>query len=160
MISRKAEKRDKSRLVKAEKAALIDRHIEEELLKNLQSGKYKEIWNVSQKNWENVLEKQGIQENEEEFDSEDIDNVFVSDLYTGKENEKDEEDNDKNQGDDEYPEEDLDNTQGSKKTNNTSNLSDKKFSSKKRPRSNKGKRNMEYEYETKDKEEQHNYNDW
>jgi len=128
-------------------------------LKNLQSGKYNDIWNVSQKNWESVLEKQAIHENEEEFDSEDIDNVFVSDLYRGKENEEDDE-QDEGEGKDDYPAEDLDESRGTKKTNNTSNISDKKFINKKRSRVNKGKRNMEYEYENKDKEEQHNYNDW
>ncbi len=71
---------------------MIDRHIEEELLKNLQSGKYKDIWNVSQKNWEKVLDKQEVeQENEEEFDSEEIDNVFVSELY-GNEGDDEEDD--------------------------------------------------------------------
>ncbi len=156
MISRKAEKREKSRLVKAEKAALIDRHIEEELLKNLQSGKYNDIWNISQKNWEKVLEKQVVeQENEEEFDSEDIDNVFVSDLYGGKDNEDDE-----NLSGQEGGEIDSNST---KKTHNTSNISDKKFMNKKRGRNDKGKRgklNMEFEYENKEKDLEHNYNDW
>ncbi len=154
-------------MVKAEKAALIDRHIEQELLKNLQTGKYKDIWNVDQKNWEKVLEKQAVQqENEEEFDSEDIDNVFVSDLYNDKEPRKgkNEEDED-GQSQPDYSDDEGDEKVSSNtpKTNNTSNLSDKKFMSKKRNRidkNKKGKFNMEYEYENKEKDFEQNYNDW
>lgn len=156
MISRKAEKREKSRLVKAEKSALIDRHIEEELLKNLQSGKYNDIWNVSQKNWEKVLEKQSIQkEKEEEFDSEDIDNVFVSEVYG-----KDEDQEDNISDADDSNREELDSSNTTKKTNNTSNISNKKFINKKRKRGDKKGINMEYEYENKEKDVDYNYNDW
>jgi protein MAK16 len=184
-VSRKAEKREKSREVKAEKAALIDRHIEEELLKNLQSGKYSDIWNVSQKNWEKVLDKEGVveHENEQEFDSEEIDNIFVSDLYgDGKDDEEgddgldgqDFEDEDpkfskgkKSYADEEdfadYDNNDKSSKGSSKKTNNTS-LDKKKFVNKKRPRNDKagkkGKLNVEYEYEDKNKDVEHNYNDW
>jgi protein MAK16 len=64
-VSRKATKREKSRLVKAEKAALIDKQIEEELLKNLQKGKYP-IYNYPQKNWNNILDKQEVELEEED----------------------------------------------------------------------------------------------
>jgi protein MAK16 len=64
-VSRKAEKREKSRLVKAEKAALIDKQIEEELLKNLQKDKYP-IYNYPQKNWNNILDKQEIEQEHED----------------------------------------------------------------------------------------------
>ena len=114
------------------------------------------------------MDKQEIeQENEEEFDSEEIDNVFVSELY-GDEGDDGEEDGStpatkkgKGYSNDEDAE-DLDHENksfGSKKTNST----DKKFSNKKRarPDKKKGKLNMEYEYEDKNKETETNYNnDW
>ncbi len=65
-MSRKAEKREKSRLKKSEKAALIDKHIEAELLKNLQAGKYEHL-NYPLKNFENILEPLEL-EQEENFD--------------------------------------------------------------------------------------------
>jgi hypothetical protein len=67
-VSRKAEKREKSRLKKSEKAALIDKHIEAELLKNLQNGKYEHL-NYPMKNFENILEPMELeQENDYEED--------------------------------------------------------------------------------------------
>jgi hypothetical protein len=51
--------------VKAEKAALIDKQIEEELLKNLQKDKYP-IYNYPQKNWNNILDKQEIEQEHED----------------------------------------------------------------------------------------------
>ena len=155
--------------MKAEKSALIDRHIEAELLKNLNSGKYKDIWNISQKNWEKVLDKTGVQEeHEEEFDSEEIDNIFVSDLYGNAQDADEEEPVNKKSGGKKYSQDDdieSDEDKSSKKTNNTSNISGdkvKKMINKKRTRNDKkGKLNMEYEYEDKNKEAQNNYNnDW
>lgn len=177
VISRKAEKREKSRLVKAEKSALIDKHIEEELLKNLQTGKYKHIWNVSQKNFENVLDKAEVEvENEEEFDSEEIDNVFVSDLYKeGDLTDNDEEDlgGDFDDGQDEGDktlkkfDEDNENFHADKHSTKSSNDKSNDMINKKRKRPmgkvgpKKGKFNVEYEYD-QNKEEQYNYNndDW
>lgn len=65
IVSRKATKREKSREKKAEKAALIERHIEEELLKKLQLPEYDEIYNTQQKNFQNAVSKIQIQEQEE-----------------------------------------------------------------------------------------------
>lgn len=60
-VSRKAEKREKSREKKAEKSALIERHIEEELLKNLKSGRYEGIFNYPMKNFEKVLDNEEVE---------------------------------------------------------------------------------------------------
>ena len=95
VVSRKAEKREKSRGKKAIKAALIENHIEEELLNRLKDGKYNEFMNINPESFNNILENKGT-EVEEEYDEdydldlldEDIDNVFVSDF-----NDKDEDDN-------------------------------------------------------------------
>lgn len=67
-VSRKAEKREKAREKKAEKSALIERHIEEELLKNLKSGKYEGIFNYPQRVFNNVLDKEEIEVEKEEED--------------------------------------------------------------------------------------------
>ena len=75
-------------------------------------------------------------------------------MFGGKENEDDE---DLSGG------EGLDDSNATKKTHNTSNVSDKKFMNKKRGRNDKGKKgklNMEFEYENKEKDIEHNYNDW
>jgi len=66
IVSRKAEKREKSREKKAEKSALIERHIEEELLKKLQTPEYEEIYNVNQKKFQKALKKIEVPEEEEE----------------------------------------------------------------------------------------------
>jgi len=65
-VSRKAEKREKSREKKAEKSALIERHIEQELLKNLKSGRYEGIFNYPLKNFEKVLNKEEIEVEKED----------------------------------------------------------------------------------------------
>ena len=81
IISRKAEKREKTRLVKAEKAAVIENHITEELLNNLKKGKYNEIYNYPLNNFNKVLEKEteGIQQ--EESIEEDDDNYYKVYIY-------------------------------------------------------------------------------
>jgi protein MAK16 len=66
VVSRKAEKREKSREVKAEKAAVVEMHIEQELLEKLKSNQvYKEFYNVDKKLFEKVvgqLEKPELEE--------------------------------------------------------------------------------------------------
>jgi protein MAK16 len=72
VISRKAEKREKSREVKAEKAAVVERHIEEILLDKLKNGVYDDIYNYPSKMLEDYLNNEQIQEKEEEVEYEDI----------------------------------------------------------------------------------------
>lgn len=52
-------------MIKAEKAALIDKHIEEELLNNLKQGKYEGIYNYPNKQFEKILDKAEIEVEEE-----------------------------------------------------------------------------------------------
>lgn len=72
VVSRKAEKREKSREVKAEKAAVVERHIEEILLDKLKKGVYDDIYNVNKDMWDNYLTKEEVHEKEEELDYEDL----------------------------------------------------------------------------------------
>ena len=88
IISRKAEKREKSRLVKAEKAAVIESHIAEELLKNLKRGKYNEIYNYPGNVLERVLENENvIEDKEEQHNEEDFDKGYVISDYSDEEGE-------------------------------------------------------------------------
>ena len=68
VISRKAEKREKSRGVKAEKSALTERHIEEILLEKLKKGVYDDIYNYPSKMLEDYLNKEEIQGKEQEVE--------------------------------------------------------------------------------------------
>ncbi|CAO2833430.1 unnamed protein product [Amaranthus hypochondriacus] len=53
---RKEKKRDARRLEKAEKAALIDKKIEEELLERLKRGVYDDIYNFNKELWDKILD--------------------------------------------------------------------------------------------------------
>lgn len=142
IVSRKAEKREKSREVKAEKAALIERHIEETLLQRLKEGNYDDIYNVSQSHWNKLLDKEEIadfedeQELEEEFDENDLDNIFIEDLK---------EDNDGDFGDDDGDDEDGIRDNKSRSTKSTQNKGRKLLDNKRRR-----KPKLEIEYETED----------
>lgn len=150
VISRKAEKREKSRLVKAEKSALIDRHIEEELLKNLKTGKYDEIYNYPLKNFNKALDNEEVEEEQEEevlSEVDEIDNIFVADAFG--ENAGDDEDFD---DEDDEGQEDKYKSQSKKDKNNSSISSKTTKSSKKdlikKKRGRTGKKNkIEYEEE-------------
>lgn len=82
VVSRKAEKREKSRGKKAEKAALIENHIEQEILQRMKEGKYTEIHNLDLKLFNKVLDEDGVEDKNinYQFNDEDMDNVFISDL--------------------------------------------------------------------------------
>ena len=93
IISRKAEKREKTRLVKAEKAAVIENHITEELLNNLKKGKYNEIYNYPLNNFNKVLEKEteGIQQEESiEEDDDNYEKGYIEDFSDEEGEESDE----------------------------------------------------------------------
>ena len=49
---------------------MIERHIEEELLKNLKSGRYEGIFNYPMKNFEKVLDNQEIEVEADKEESE------------------------------------------------------------------------------------------
>lgn len=97
---RKEKKRDSRRLEKAEKAALIDKKIEEELLERLKRGVYEDIYNLNEKAFNQVLEGheveeeleeeepeveyvEGYEELEEEDDIEDFGNFAIDDGKAG-----------------------------------------------------------------------------
>merc|ERR1712032_403543 len=145
IVSRKAEKREKAREKKAEKSSLIERHIEEELLKNLKSGKYEGIFNYPLKNFEKVLNKEEVEVEAEkdedlDYDFED-DNMFVGDL------EEEPEDDEEGDGFDNFDDED---DKFDKKSNSTKASSKKSKGDMVGKKRNKGKINLEYEYERED----------
>ena len=91
IVSRKAEKREKSRLVKAEKSAVIESHIAEELLKNLKNGKYDDIYNINKNIRDKILEKETIVDEgikEEDYDENDFDKGYIEDFSEDDENEE------------------------------------------------------------------------
>ena len=135
VISRKAEKREKSRLVKAEKAAVIENHITEELLKNLKNGKYNQIYNYPQKVLNKVLEKEEIVQDQEEEDydeEENYDKGYIEDF-----SDEDEEGEEGNEDEDDEEVDDIFNTSTAKTR------SSGKYINKKR----ENKINYEYEKE-------------
>ena len=98
VVSHKAEKREKTRLVKAEKSAVIENHIVDGLMKNLKDGKYDPIYNIDHQAFNAMLEKeQAISENplEEDFNEEDYDKGYIED-FSDEEKEEDNEDNEEN----------------------------------------------------------------
>lgn len=99
MISRKAEKREKSREVKALKSAVTERHIEEILLEKLKNGVYDDIYNYPSKMLDSYLNKEEIQEKEEEVEYEDLSDDEENMLNIGG-NFNDEDDFEDNDNDD------------------------------------------------------------
>lgn len=156
VISRKAEKREKRRLVKAEKSAVIENHITEELLKNLKTGKYNQIYNYPNKVLDHIIEKEYIVDSnkDEEFNDEDYDHGYIEDFSDEddyEENEVDDDDDDetnKHKGDDEdgIEYDDIFNTSNNKTRDSHRGKSDKKaYQNKKRKRPIKYEVEREYE---------------
>ena len=102
MVSRKAEKREKSREVKAQKSAVTERHIEEILLEKLKNGVYDDIYNYPSKMLDDYLNKEELQEKEEEVEYEDLSDEEENMLNLGGNfnDEGDYDDNDYNDNDD------------------------------------------------------------
>jgi protein MAK16 len=134
IVSRKAEKREKSRLVKAEKSAVIESHIAQELLKNLKEGKYDDIYNINKNIRDKIMEKETIVDEgikEEDYDENDFDKGYIEDFseddYENEEEEFDEEEEDKNEVDEIFKKEDKkedkkDKTLGKKTKRNKKNI--------------------------------------
>ena len=134
IVSRKAEKREKRRLVKAEKSAVIESHIAQELLKNLKEGKYDDIYNINKNIRDKIMEKETIVDEgikEEDYDENDFDKGYIEDFseddYENEEDEFDEEEEDKNEVDEIFKKEDKkedkkDKTLGKKTKRNKKNI--------------------------------------
>ena len=143
IVSRKAEKREKSRLIKAEKSAVIENHIAQELLNNLKNGKYEGIYNFDKNAFKKILEKENAEsDKEEDFNENDYDKGYIEsfsdddDDNENEENESSEKNESNNFDDDDF--DDIFN-------NNKDNVKNKeKKVGKKRKRD---KRNLAYERE-------------
>lgn len=82
VVSRKAEKREKARGKKAEKAALVENHIEQELLNRLKEGKYNEIHNIDPELFKKIIDENEVNERDTtmDYDDNEFDNIFIADL--------------------------------------------------------------------------------
>ena len=161
VVSHKAEKREKTRLVKAEKSAVIENHIVDGLLKNLKEGKYDDIYNINHNVFNSILEKEKVVEpQEEDFNEEDYDKGYIEDFSDEDlENEDgdevdDNEDNINDNEDDEKSDEgEIDDIFKSNETKSKDNPKKSKKTGKKRKRI-----NIEYEKEYENIHKNVNYN--
>ena len=161
VVSHKAEKREKTRLVKAEKSAVIENHIVDGLLKNLKEGKYDDIYNINHNVFNSILEKEKVVEpQEEDFNEEDYDKGYIEDFSDEDlENEDgdevdDNEDNINDNEDDEKSDEGkIDDIFKSNETKSKDNPKKSKKTGKKRKRI-----NIEYEKEYENIHKNVNYN--
>ena len=155
VVSRKAEKREGTRLVKAEKSAVIENHITEELLKNLKKGKYDQIYNYPNKVLDKVIEKEHVLEDnelDEDYNEDDFDKGYIE-SFSDEEGEEDddgadgEDPDDKQNKDEDDSIDDIFNVSSSKTGPSTGSLNKKR----KRGKKEKIEYEREREYEVKDK---------
>jgi len=142
IVSRKAEKREKSRLIKAEKSAVIENHIAQELLKNLKNGKYEGIYNFDKNAFRKILEKENAEsDKEEDFNENDYDKGYIESFSDDDNNDNEENESYENNESNNLDDDDFDDIFN----NNKDNVKNKeKKVGKKRKRD---KRNLEYERE-------------
>ena len=163
VVSHKAEKREKTRLVKAEKSAVIENHIVDGLLKNLKNGKYDDIYNINHKIFDRVLESEKlVEQNEEDFNEEDYDKGYIEDFSDEEEenegdddyeNEENEDNSNDNEDDEKKGDGEIDDIFKSDETKKKDNSKKNKKTGKKRKRI-----NIEYEKEYENIHKNVNYN--
>ena len=158
IVSHKAEKREKTRLVKAEKSAVIENHVIDGLLKNLKNEKYKGIYNANQKAFNTMLENENvISENlDEDFNEDDYDKGYIF-SEEDSENEDDENDDEENENNENIHEEKSDEkgNEQNEKSDNDDEIDDifnqgkgnKKDTSKKGKKTGKKRKRQKIEYE-------------
>ena len=161
VVSHKAEKREKTRLIKAEKSAVIENHIVNELLKNLKEGKYDGIYNINHNAFNTILEKEkaiSVNQIDEDFNEDDYDKGYIEDYSDEEEeNEEDEgneDDIEQKEKSEKSDEEDIDDIFKISKDKKSKDKSKKdKKTGKKRKR-----HNIEYEQEYETTKKNVNYN--
>ena len=162
VVSHKAEKRENTRLVKAEKSAVIENHIVDGLLKNLKDGKYNDIYNINHKVFNRVLESEKlVEQNEEDFNEEDYDKGYIEDFSDEEEENEDDDEVEDNENedkindneDDEKDDGEIDDIFKSAETKKKDNSKKNKKTGKKRKRI-----NIEYEKEYENMHKNVNYN--
>ena len=161
VVSHKAEKREKTRLVKAEKSAVIENHIVDGLLKNLKEGKYDDIYNINHNIFNKVLESEKEKPLEiEEFNEEDYEKGYIEDF--SDEEEENEDDEEENEDDEDNNKENDEKSDNDEEIDDIFNISDSrtKGSSKKGKKTGKKRKrqNIEYEKEYENMHKNVNYN--
>ena len=161
VVSHKAEKREKTRLIKAEKSAVIENHIVNELLKNLKEGKYDGIYNINHNAFNTILEKEkaiSVNQIDEDFNEDDYDKGYIEDFSDEEEeneedegNEDDIEQKEKSEKSDEEEIDDIFKESKDKKSKDNS-KKDKKTGKKRK------RHNIEYEQEYETIKKNVNYN--
>ena len=163
VVSHKAEKREKTRLVKAEKSAVIENHIVDGLLKNLKNGKYDDIYNINHKIFDRVLESEKlVEQNEEDFNEEDYDKGYIEDFSDEEEENEGDDDYENEENEDNINDNEDDEKKGDGEIDDIFKLDEtkKKDNSKKNKKTGKKRKriNIEYEKEYENVHKNVNYN--